>query len=196
MVRIDYDEKPGLWVDIKYWVGRVTGSIEGTLSPAEPSHEDSEIRENSDPEKTQLQMRIEASVKTGKTFHPDTHFIDLEDYANRPFVTNELYGRHISEEDVKTAPTYAEIRPAVQARLAQMEIGNDLMAILQKQSKLTVPNLYLKQFRNNHLMNKAVNGAISRHGGIGKLVFDDIAQQFINDRTAIYLERAMSHKIN
>ena len=122
--------------------------------------------------KTQLQLRIEASVRNNQSYAQNTYFIDTQDYRDRSFFegSNSLF-RSVSEDEIKSGNTYEDIKPAVQARLACMEFGNDLVELynIPKDNlfdRIKVAWKYMKlQSRNDKLMKKAVKDAVKRNGG-------------------------------
>jgi len=140
-------------------------------------------------EKTQLQMRIESSVRTGKTYPSNIHFVDTKKDRNKPFLTKrDPYSRYITEDEVKTAKTYEEIRPAIQSRLAQMEYPEDYLTLLKeykfndsKIGKLKARfNLEIIGSRNLGLKNKAIKNTIKRKGGILKLIWQESITELYN----------------
>ena len=147
--------------------------------------------------RTQLQLRIKTSVRTGETYQPNTYFIDLHDYQERNFIDKRSFlSTYLSEEDVKfgTSSEVGEKNSSVQARLAQMEYGNDLIKILtnnhNKKGKLNLKGLIKLsriESRNNRLMGKAVNKAIKRKGGLIYLVIKSYAMKTMKIEPAMMI---------
>lgn len=80
--------------------------------------------------RTQLQIRIDCSVKMNKGFDFGARFFDFEEHSTQPFL-NEFYVG-LTEEDVKTADSLEELRPAIHYRLAQMQYEQDYVENIKK----------------------------------------------------------------
>jgi len=117
-------------------------------------------------DKTQLQLRIETSVRNNTSYPINTYFIDLGGYGERLF-SNELL--LLTEEDIKTGETFKDIKPAVQARLAHMDFGEVFCDIINRYKN---SNFLLRKYanikirgiriRNNYLMAKVMMRIIRR----------------------------------
>jgi len=123
-------------------------------------------------DKTQLQLRIEASVSINSSYPINSYFIDLREYRERPFLNEyELTPSLLTEDDIKTGETHKDIRPAVQARLAHMDFGKVFVDtlnryknsnfLLRKYANIKIMGI---QIRNNYLMTKAKIKTIRRKG--------------------------------
>jgi hypothetical protein len=142
-------------------------------------------------DKTQLQLRIEASVRNNTSYPQNTYFIDLKGYRERPF--SDEYGPRpelLTEDDIKTGETLEDITPAIQARLAHMDFGEVFVDYLSRYScsnnflfrKYGDIKIIAIQIRNNHLMNKARAKAIKRKGLsnlLAKNVFPTLIYHFV-----------------
>lgn len=109
-------------------------------------------------DKTQLQLRIEASVTKNTSYPINTYFIDLGRYRKRPFSNESPL-----EDDIKTGETLKDIRPAVQARLAHMDFCEIFCDIVNRYKNSnfilrTYANIKIRgiQIRNNYLMGKVM----------------------------------------
>jgi len=144
-------------------------------------------------ERTQLQMRVETTARTGKIYPAGTYFVDTRDYRNRPFVEGVVLSgyipfakiqiplsRYLSEQEVKSE------RCALQARLAHMGFEYECADVLQKYAgrsglKRTIGNIKLNLIRrrNYRLMEKAVSKAMKIKGVTRGSVFRQGLCEFI-----------------
>jgi len=119
-------------------------------------------------DKTQLQLRIEASARNNAGYPINTYFIDLRGYRKSLFSNEPSL---LTEDDIKTGETPKDIKPAVQARLAHMDFGEVFVDtlnryknsnfLLRKYANIKIMGI---QIRNNYLMTKAMIKTIKRKG--------------------------------
>ena len=138
-------------------------------------------------ERTQLQKRIEMSVRTGKSFSQDVYFMDPMYDTKQPFIDG-IYQGYFSEDDVKHGETYEDVKPAIQARLSQMESNNECCEIISKYFRhgnsvfsrgIGYYKLIKMGNRNGRLKRKAVKNMTKRKGGAILFALDRIFDSYL-----------------